>query len=663
MGALAPFAVRLSCDRTATEGVQAATRVAAPVPDARCHGPPPARYTTRPLPEADPRPSQRPLGQQRAPGRRMCRVGRPGPSRGQIRSPMSLHQTALRLARYLLPHKLAFGLGIAGFLLSAAIEPAIPALMKVLLDSGFKATFGYPLWMVPVAVVGLFGLRGLLAYAGNYLFTWSTSLAVLQMRADLLHSVMRADASLYNTLSPGVAAARVINDPQGATSSLAGAMTTLLRDGTSFVALLGYLLYLNWKLTLLSLVTAPALGYVVRRLQRRIFALGGQAFESQVRLIGIVDDVTRAWRVVRTFDAADFERERFASEARRFRRLTLKSAAASAMMTPLTQLVTSVGVALILTLALAEAHRGDATVGEFVAFITAMLMTISPLRHLTDLTQPIAGGLVGARNCFALMDTPREADPGTGELDPARCEGSVRFEGVRVRYADDQRPALDGVDLEFPKGRTVALVGPSGAGKSTVVSTMLGFVEPQAGRVTIDGVDIGLLRRASLRRQFAVVSQDIVLFDGPIAANVAYAQPRDDARIEACLKAANLWDFVQTLPERVEASIGANGSRLSGGQRQRLAIARALYKNARIWVFDEATSALDTESERIVQQSIDRWHGEKTLVLIAHRLSTVRDADRIYVLADGRVAECGSHAELMARGGLYAGMVRAQEVE
>jgi subfamily B ATP-binding cassette protein MsbA len=437
----------------------------------------------------------------------------------------------------------------------------------------------------------------------------------------------------------------------------------VLRDGTTFLALLGYLFYLNWQLTLVSMITLPVLIYVVRTVQRRVLTIAGTAYETQLRLVGIVDDISRAWRVVRTFDAEAFERRRFTEEAVRLRRLAMKGIAASSLMTPLTQIVASFGVALILTLALVQANRGDATVGEFVAFITALLMTISPLRHLTDVTQPIINGLVGARACFALMDTPPENDPGTREVIAGTCRGHLRFEGVTVRYPGSEQAALQGLDLDIPAGKTIALVGPSGSGKSTAINAMLGFVTPAEGRITLDGVDVQEIRRTSLRLQFAVVSQDIVLFDGPIADNVAYAQPKDPQRIEEALRAANLWDFVQSQPEGLEATIGTNGSKLSGGQRQRLAIARALYKRAPVWVFDEATAALDTESERIVQQSIDAWHGEKTLILIAHRLSTVANADWIYVLADGRVLEAGRHDDLMAQGGLYASMVRAQALD
>jgi subfamily B ATP-binding cassette protein MsbA len=318
---------------------------------------------------------------------------------------------------------------------------------------------------------------------------------------------------------------------------------------------------------------------------------------------------------------------------------------------------------LIVTMALYQANQGSATVGEFVAFITALLMTISPMRHLTDVTQPVINGLIGARACFGLIDTPAEPDTGAREIDPAACQGHVHFDGVTVQYPGSAHRALDRLQLDIPAGKTIALVGPSGSGKSTVVNAMLGFVAPCEGRITLDDLDVQDIRKASLRRQFAVVSQDIVLFDGPIADNVSYAQSKDLARVEAALRAANLWDFVQAQPEGLDATIGTNGSKLSGGQRQRLAIARALYKNAKVWVFDEATSALDTESERVVQQSIDQWHGEKTLILIAHRLSTVRNADRIYVLADGRVLEAGGHDELMSRDGLYSSMVRAQALE
>ncbi|GIX25913.1 MAG: lipid A export ATP-binding/permease protein MsbA [Caldimonas sp.] len=574
---------------------------------------------------------------------------------------MSLKVTARRLLEYIRPHKAGVILGIICFFSSAAIEPLVPALLKVLLDSGFKADIGFPLWMVPLVVIGLFAVRGGLAFCGTYLFNWSTSQAVLKLRTDLLAAVMRADASLYSQMSPGVMATRVINDPQSATQSLAGALTTLLRDGTTLVALLGYLFYLNWQLTLVSLLTMPVLAYVVKTVQRRVLQVGGRAYDTQLKLVGIVDDISRAWRVVRTFDAEEFERRRFSEEATRLRRLVLKNVAAASSMTPLTQVVASTGVALILTLALIQANRGEASVGEFVAFITALLMTISPMRHLTDVTQPIIGGLIGARACFGLMDTPPEPDPGTKLIDTNTCKGHIEFRDVSVRYPGSEQLALNRLSLEVPSGENRGLGGPF-----------------RIGQVHRDQCDAGL--RGACRRGGSPWTASMCKTSAkcPCAASLPWFRktscsstarspttwPTPSRRIPhaskpLCGLPISGTSF-QAQPEGLQATIGTNGSKLSGGQRQRLAIARALYKNARIWVFDEATSALDTESERIVQQSIEQWHGEKTLILIAHRLSTVRNADIIYVLAEGRVLESGRHDDLMQRNGLYASMVRAQ---
>jgi subfamily B ATP-binding cassette protein MsbA len=398
----------------------------------------------------------------------------------------------------------------------------------------------------------------------------------------------------------------------------------------------------------------------MRTVQHRAIEVSARTYESQVRLTGIIDDIARAWRVVRTFDAGEFEQRRFGEEAQRLRNGTVKSTAAGAMMSPLTQIVASIGVATILTIALWDARHGRSTVGEFVAFITTLLMTNTPLRRLTDISHPIITSLIQARACFELIDTPPERDTGTGELHRAR--GDLEIEQLTITYPGADRPALRSVSLMVPAGHTVALVGPSGAGKSTLVSALLGFVDPDTGRVRMDGMELSNLRKASLRRQFAVVSQDIVLFDSSVEANVVYAQPHDTQRVERCLRAAHLWDFVLTLPDGLRTNIGTNGSRLSGGQRQRLAIARALYKDAAVWIFDEATSALDSESEYAVHEAIARQRGQRTLIMVAHRLSTIRHADCIYVIDDGRLVESGSHAALLAAGGRYSSMVRAQSV-
>lgn len=530
---------------------------------------------------------------------------------------------------------------------SAATAPAAP-----------KPQYSFPVWMVPIVLIGLFGLRGLFSFCGQYMLNWTISRTVMDIRAALLQVLLRADARVYTSLQPATAVTKVVNDPQQVVTLIAGALVTVLRDGLPALALMGYLFALNWQLTLLSMVTVPGLAFVVRKVNKRVRKMGSWAYDAQLRLVSVVEDVTRAWRVVRSFDAADYERKRFAERAREVQRSALKTAAANAMAQPLSQLMASVGISIIVSLALLQSRQNQTGVGEFASFVTALLFMSSRLRHLSDVMQPITNALVVARGCMGMLDTPAEPDTGTRELHGAR--GEIALERVTLRYPGANRDALAALDMRIPAGRTTALVGSSGAGKSSVVNLLMGFERPDGGRITLDGVSIDELTKANLRRQFAVVSQDIVLFDASVADNIAYAQERDDAKLEQVLRAAALWDFVQTLPEGLDSSVGANGSKLSGGQRQRLAIARALYKDAPVWIFDEATSALDTESERAVQQALEQWQGRKTLIVIAHRLSTIRRADCIQVMADGQVVESGSHDELMARDGAYAGMVKVQ---
>ena len=512
--------------------------------------------------------------------------------------------------------------------------------------------------MVPIVLIGLFAVRGLFTFCGQYMLNWTISRTVMDIRTALLQVLLRADARVYTSLQPATAVTKVVNDPQHVITLIAGARITILRDGLPALALMGFLFFINWKLTLLSLITVPGLAFVVRKVNRRVRRMGSWAYDAQLRLVSVIEDVTRAWRVVRSFDAADYERRRFAERAREVQRSTLKTAASNAMAQPLSQLMASVGISIIVSLALYQSRVNGTGVGEFASYVAALLFMSSRLRHLSDVMQPITNALVVARGCMGLLDTPPEPDTGTRELRDVR--GDIVLQQVTLRYPGANRDALAAMDLHIPAGRTTALVGSSGAGKSSVVNLLLGFERPDSGRILLDGVPIDELTKANLRRQFAVVSQDIVLFDLSIADNIAYAQERDDAKLEQVLRAAALWDFVQSLPEGLDTTVGANGSKLSGGQRQRLAIARALYKDAPVWIFDEATSALDTESERAVQQALEQLQGRKTLIVIAHRLSTIRRADCIQVLADGQVVESGDHDALMARDGVYAGMVKVQ---
>lgn len=573
---------------------------------------------------------------------------------------MELKETGRRVLAYGKPHWKKFATSFLFFTVGAAVEPVIPALFKMLIDSGFKEGLKYPLWIVPIIIIGLFAIRGAFNFAGNYTMTSGTSSVVLDLRRDLMRALLRADAKLFTGISPGLAVTKIINDPQYASQTLGGSMISVTKDAMSLLFLVGYLLYLNWQLTLLAFISMPLLGITIKLVQKRLNKIGQASYESQQRLVNVVDDNARAWRVVRTFDATEFELQRFDREAHTLRRMVLKTIATSSLITPMTQVVAAVGVSIIITLAIYQASQGATTVGEFVSFITALLMTISPMRHLTDIYQPVTGALITARGAFDLINAPAEPDHGTQTM--PTCQGKIVFNDVTVHYDGAPAPSLQQFNLQIDAGQTIALVGASGAGKTTVVNTLLRFAHHGEGQILLDGTPISDLKLASLRRHFAVVSQDIVLFDGSVAQNVAYASPEGVTRqkVEQCLRAANLWNHVSSLSEGMDAPIGTNGSMLSGGQRQRLAIARALYRDAAIWIFDEATSALDSESEAVVQRSIEDLRHAKTLILIAHRLSTIRNADLICVMSEGQIVEQGTHADLLALDGMYASMVRIQ---
>ena len=402
----------------------------------------------------------------------------------------------------------------------------------------------------------------------------------------------------------------------------------------------------------------PAVAYVTRRFSRRLHRLTVEGQHSVDALAYVVEENVLAWRSVRLHAAEASQATRFDAVSDKLRRLSMKSAVAAATLTPITQVLASCALAAVIVAALWQSSRGDSTAGGFVAFIVAMLQLIPPMKHLSELAGPITRGLAAVDKGVGLIDGSRPERGGS--FDPGRSAGRIELRGVTLRYRAAQAPALDGIDLELRAGETVALVGPSGAGKTTLVNLLPRFLEPTSGTLLLDGHALAEWNVAALRRQFALVSQDVVLFNDTVAANVSLgsgsggAGEGDRERIRDALASANLLDFAESLPDGLDTVVGHNASEFSGGQRQRLAIARAIYKDAPILILDEATSALDSESERLVQQALDRLMKGRTSLVIAHRLSTIERADRIVVIDAGRVVESGSHGELLAAGGLYA---------
>jgi len=550
-------------------------------------------------------------------------------------------------------------LAIAGTLVGALSEPMIPALLKSLLDRGF--TEGQiPLWMVPAALMGLFGLRGLAGFVAQYSLSYTASMGLLNLRRAMFERLSSSDLTLFSRQSASKLSNTLVYEVQTGSTTLVNAMLTLAKDSLTLVALMGYLMYLNWRLTLIVLLLFPGLVLIMRVLSRRLYKLTRSSQQATDELAYVVEENALAHRMIRLHGAQAQQARRFEKLSVALRRLALKSTIAQAAMTPLTQMLAAAALSAVIAIALWQSSTSGVTVGNFVAFVTAMLMLIAPVRHLAEIAGPITRGLAALERGLELIEESSEQTSGTHAVD--RAQGDLLMENLWLRYPSresdlEPRPALRGVTLRVHQGEVLALVGPSGSGKTTLVNLLPRFLEPTGGRILLDGVPLPDWQLGSLRRQFAMVSQDVVMLNDSLAANVALGatdEVIDEARVLAALRSANLGDLVERLPQGIHTGVGHNATELSGGQRQRLAIARAIYKDAPILILDEATSALDNESERLVQDALARLMAGRTTLVIAHRLSTIEHADRVVVLADGQVAEQGTHAQLLQQGGIYA---------
>jgi len=567
----------------------------------------------------------------------------------------------LRLLGHLQPYWRAFALALLGMVGTAATEPAFPAIMKYLLDRGFQTSDPKMVWLIPLGIVLLFVVRGLLSFVTSYLMTWISTRLVTDLRRRMFAKILVLPTQTFHEQSSGKLISRLLYDADNVNQAATTVLVTAVRESLTAVSLLGYLLYLDWKLTMITLAVGPLIALIIRGFAKRIRNASRMSLQAIRRTSHTIEETAVAHKVIKIYGAQAQQSERFYNDTESFRRSMMREAVPASAMTPITHIAAALAIALITYLALSQTTgQAGASAGGFISFMTAMLLLISPIKQLTTISPLLQRGLSACESVFELIDSAAETDTGTLDLNDVR--GTIEFVGVSFGYPGSEKLALSDINLAIPAGQSTALVGASGGGKTTISALLPAFYRPSAGTILLDGIDISNIRLESLRRNIALVSQEIVLLNDTIRANIAFGQMRqfseEDVRRAAI--AAHAWEFIQQLPGGLQCLVGENGAKLSGGQRQRIAIARALLKNAPVLILDEATSALDNESERQVQAALAVLMKGRTTLIIAHRLSTIEHADHIVVLDGGRIVETGTHASLLQANGHYANLNRLQ---
>ena len=564
-----------------------------------------------------------------------------------------------RLMTYVRPYWKVLTTSVVLLALLAITEPVLPALLKPLLDEGFTNHNEEFIQWIPIALVVLFLLRGALGFTSKYASSWVANRVVTDLRQAMFEHTLFLPTRFYDQHSSGRLASHIATNPQQVTVSATMALTVLIRDTLTILALMGWLLWLNWQLTSITLILFPLIILTVRCFNKRLRKVSRSSQHALANITHMIEEAVSNNRVVKIFTAEDFEKTRFQHANEKHRGLAMRTTVAQSAVTPLVQLLSSLSVSMIIAIALQGENHNQVTAGEFVSFLTSLLLLLPPIKRLTDVTSIIQRGLASAEIIFGLLDETREQQQ-RAILSTDSINGDINFTDIHYAY-DDTKKVIDGFNLTIPKGKTYALIGKSGSGKTTITNLLAGLYSLEQGDIQIGDISIHNISLQSLRANIAMVSQDVRLFNDTILNNVAYADPiPDEEKAMNALKAAHALEFITPLPDGIHTQVGQNGITLSGGQRQRIAIARAFYKNASILILDEATSALDTESERYIQEALEELVHGRTSIVIAHRLSTIEHADKIVVMKDGSIIESGCHQELLDKGDFYASYYNLQ---